>query len=222
MNDQNYENELVEFYSNKIIESIGSKYSLESIDDYNADPSYHGKFEGYGFEISIVYDDKKFDDYEYLDIKFNGKKVYTHKDGILIYGVWQEALAELYKKIPIILRKDEINKKRCLHALDLYKKYINPIIGRVGKINNNITLGSYTEYDPYGGYGNTTTYHNVVKKNGKVVLDVIDRIYSFSIYSYTPGNWEDEIIDFYNRYNNRETEEERASAIRTLKYIRDI
>ena len=84
-----------------------------------------------------------------------------------------------------------------MNVASLYHDYIDPILKnklRV-KINNSLVLKVYqSNLNHNTGHSDIqTTWHYLVIKDGIIVLNLTDN----GIYKYNPGNWENEIIDYY-------------------------
>ena len=220
VNEQELEKLQIENYAKEIINNLGRRYATEPLDDIeDRGPTYRGEYSGYGIEISAIYPDNSYTDFSYLSIESTFRTVYS-TGNTFIKGTWQEVLKTLVEKIPIFLEERKENEKIIKHARNLYENYIKPIHKNGLKINDSLCFSAYQEYDPYPGYGDSTTYHNTVKKDGKIVLDVINRIFSFSIYDYIPGSWEKEVIAFYQSYTQHETDTEKEYALEQLHKLR--
>jgi hypothetical protein len=217
------ENELIESNAEKLIRNLGRRYSYENLEYGESDsPCYGEYFSTYGISIKATYTDNSYSEFDSLNITFNGRDVYSKSKGIMVYGKWMDILNSLTEKIPVFLREIGLNKMKNEHASNIYKNYVVPLCKRVSKINNSLVFSGYQEYDPYHAYGDSTTYHQTVIKDGVVVLDIIDNIYSFSVHTYKPGTWELELFEFYDKYMYNETEEESREAEKQLNRLNNL
>ena len=214
-------NILIEFYSNKLIDNLGKKYSLLNMDDDNKNNTYHGEYVGFGLEIEANYKDKRFDN-PYIQIWFYSQEVYSSNKGIILKGTWQKVLSELYEKIPVFLYYQDETHKNNMHAKELYEEYIKPVYDRIQKINDNLEFYSYSECDELKENRKNIVYHKTIKYNDVIVLDIIDNLLGIKVCKYYPGNWENEIIDYFKNHVLTATEESKELAEKELARIRKI
>jgi hypothetical protein len=208
------------FYAKNILKELGEFYSISSLYDYD-EPSYYSKYDGYGLEIRATTDDKK--NIQNISILFYGREVYTDERATYVEGAWEDVLKEIYTKIPVIQKNREEARQQNVIARQLYKDVLSDLFNsRIRNINSTLRLKKYDTYDPNGGYGNTTTYHEEVLKNDEVVFHYETLGTSTFIAEYKPGAWENEIRGFHQKYKNHETESERNEAIKQLRKLREI
>ena len=146
-----------------------------------------------GFGLTIVSPDVQRAEGTEIYILFDGKRV---QDKNIYYpGSWEKVLQELYKKIPIILERQEREEKhrnRKHHILHILVDQIASFNDEV-LINDSIIIKGHdvcTGYDKEHYEGRTYT----VYKDGETVFYAhLGPIYGDKYYQYTPGSWEEEL-----------------------------
>ena len=207
---------MISFYADRIIKEIGDLYSLESMDDYRED-SYNGKYEGYGLSIKANADHNY--NFNEISIKFYGREVYNDKRRFIIEGTWQELLKELYYNIPEIQKQRHEEEEKYKKIKNLYNTILSDLFSDgPNTISDSLRISVFIEYDVWAINDNGTIRHQVLLENNKEVFHAKNG----SIVTYKPGNWENEVIEYYRNFKNHETEIEKYEALKQIKQLRKI
>lgn len=167
---------------------------------------------------------------EYINkiyIYYNGQMVFCSENDYYNHGVWEEILEELYKKIPVLLRKQEQWRQTQEHCQELLDSTIQPLLHKgVRNIIGSLKIEKYSEnssrINNCGSY--ETDHHYKVLKKGETVFHAVEEGFNkYYVNKYIPGDWENELKDFldYCKYKERkEAEQKGLDYIKQLKKLK--
>lgn len=223
----------------EILLKLGYTYRTDNLLDDNEAVTETCEYRGYGLDIKAcglpgyVYEDengglRSFIG-NYIDeiiISYNDKKVFDSSSGIYKKGIWEDILKELYNKLYVLVAKKNENLKMQKHCLEIMDSIVLPLYyKKVSKVNDTININYYSKQSSRvnncGSY--ETDNHYEVVQNGKTVFHVVETSYkSYSIYSYTPGDWEKELKDYLIELELKRQEKDNNDGLEYIRQLRNL
>ena len=224
----------------EILFKLGYTYRTDSLLDDNAPVTSACAYNGYGLNIvaydlpGYVYEDSetgKLQEFikKYMNnikIEYKGKKVFDSSKEIYKEGIWEDVFKELYDKLDVLTAKKEADYRRREHCSKLIKDVIMPLHYKgVGMINDSLRLHYYSEescrVNNCGSF--ETDYHYTVLKDGKEVFHAVETSWAhFSMYSYIPGDWENELKNHLVKIKVAEQEKDYNDGLEYINQLKKI
>ena len=195
-------------------------------------------YSGFGLDIvaynlpGYVYEDGKGglrpfikDHMKNICISYEGERVLDTKDNTYNRGNWELIFAELYNKLPFLKERKDNNYKRRKHCVELMDEVIDPLLYRNIYAVNELEIGKYTEHSyRMNSCGSCEDdYHYYVKKNGEEVFHVVEEgWHNYSVYTYFPGIWEDELKYKLDCYDIERKQKKDNKSFEYIKQLRDL
>lgn len=164
----------------------------------------------------------------HVTVWYDGKWVFSSKDGIYVPGFWEELLHVLYEQAPTILANREARLKARHELLkkgtEIYNKTISKSRSSY-KIGNDIEI-KYETYIP--DYMEQPWVSNSVFYKGNLVLEGFAAGYSMNlrdeltVVEYVPGEWEQPLIEYFAKKRAQYEEREKIRRQQALDAIRHL
>lgn len=215
----------------EILLGVCTPYRSDNIYDQNQGIEYTWSFGGYGLNIISKDIDERYGKLSNLKIYYEDKLVYDKKKSVYIPGVWEEVLNELYKKLPVLVKKKEDREKRQQHCQEIVDKLIIPITYETRQeIQPYLKSLEVIEYTKMSSRINNCgsfvdDYYFEVKEKGETVFKAVsERMFGSDcdILVYEPGFWEYELDYLYKKYQKIKEREKEEKGKEYIKQIRDI